>query len=402
MSGIMRIGLRHVGTPGYITNNNPTKYLQSMCHMRNGLFNHVPKNSFTSAQRGFTGYWKMIKTVARKSWDKLSGPTSIIIIGYCSYKMLTNRQIWTDSSTTYLNLDVDNFVLHIIHDAYKETLNYSMNPAKNITSSVLFNDVGIAVDKGSLLVPAIKNNTNSVIKINNEETQIEEPKLESFKLTVQAKNSDVIYTFHHTMNLKVKKVSETLQNESAADKQKQPLKEIIPLKVGKFNVLTPGITKTILLTSESLSKWTTVHPNYRPDPDEGYSTDEPSIFELHPKAGKSYLLYNTSAEVQKDDSDEVFHFNHLVTFECEKNSDEKQPLMLAQESEPWNVILDTGTILFKTQDGEKFAMRKMLNIKVFEDGEYTYLEMSPNFSYGSLVSRLSLVKPYLSKLISPN
>jgi len=65
MSGIIArvIGSRLAGTTKYITKQNTTKYLQSMCHVRNRC-SHITKNSITPGKSCYScnyklKYWKI-------------------------------------------------------------------------------------------------------------------------------------------------------------------------------------------------------------------------------------------------------------------------------------------------------------------------------------------------------
>ncbi|KAF7989297.1 hypothetical protein HCN44_007971 [Aphidius gifuensis] len=347
MSGIIAkiIGLRLVGTTKYITKQNTKKYLQSMCHVRNKC-SHITKNPITPAKKRSAGYWKTIKIY--------SVPFIVMNIAiYWAYIIKPNPSYWED--------------LRMWFAAMNETLKYSIIPSKIITSGVLFDDSEIKIESGEDNLTLVNDNTRNLILSKELDENIEKPfprgepmpikignfngLLDNGKLTLTTEDGDTTYTFHHTLSLKVKKSSTTLQNKIDAIKKNQ--RETIPTKIGKFNVLMPG-SKLTLKTPESEITWTGIVL----DPDiEGYNlenytrSDSVSSSDKFPVMGNFNYLSHTKVKIQADDSDEVYSFNQRLSIECDKKL-EKIAIKLAL-FEQINATFDTGTVVFKTQDGEK-------------------------------------------------
>ncbi|KAF7989303.1 hypothetical protein HCN44_007977 [Aphidius gifuensis] len=304
MSVISRIiGLRLVGTTKYITKQNTTKYLQSMCQVRNRC-SHTTKNPITPAQKKSAEYWKTIKICTM--------PLTIIgmnIAIYCAYKIKTDPEFWDD---------VDMWIA-----AWEETLKYSITPSKIITSSVLFDDSKMEIFVGDDYQEFENDNTRNLILSEELDANIQEPfprsepvpiKIDRFnglldngKLTLTTVDGDATFTFHHTLILEVKKTSTTLQDEIAAMKIEPS--EIVQKKISKFHVYLPD-HKVTLKTSKGENN---------------------------------------------------YHLIHNVTLECDKKVDENLQNIIATE-EPYpedmifevtNVLFDCGTVVFKTQDGRK-------------------------------------------------
>ncbi|KAF7989298.1 hypothetical protein HCN44_007972 [Aphidius gifuensis] len=360
MSGIIArfIGLRLVGTTKYITKQNTTKYLQSMCHVRNRC-NHITKNPITPARKESAGYWKTIKD--------FSVPLTIIgmnIAIYCAHKIKRNHKLWDD---------VDMLIA-----AIKETLKYSIIPSKIITSSVLFDDSKIEIFAEDDYLELENDNTRNLILSKELDANIQEPfprsepvpikfdrfngLLDNGKLTLTTVDGDTTFTFYQTLSLEIKKTSTTLQDEIAAMK-KEP-SEIVQKKISKFHVYLPD-HKVTLKTSKGENKWPSNSPL--------------KLRDAFPIIGSFSYSVEETVKIQADDSDEVYHLIHNVTLECDKKVDENLQNIIATE-EPYpedmifevtNVLFDCGTVVFKTQDGHKLIVRKKYDLGFAEDGQET-------------------------------
>ncbi|KAF7989342.1 hypothetical protein HCN44_008016 [Aphidius gifuensis] len=396
MSGIAKIiGLRLVRTTRYITKQNTTKYLQSMCHVRNG-FSHNTKNSITSAQKGSAGYWKTISAVTKKILWYSTIPFTIIVVNIAIYY---TDQFKTDP--TYWE------IFDMLGAVDNETLKYSIIPSKIITSSVLFDDSEIKIKSREDNLTLMNNNTRNLIISKELDANIQEPfpkgepipvkigklngLLDNGKLTLKTEDGDTTFTFHHTLSLGVKKTSTTLQNEIAAEKIEEP--ETTLKKNGKFNYTYSG-SKTTFKTPTSEKKWTTIHK-----PSEEFRLTLPSYEDLFPRIGNFSLLFENIVKIQADESDEVYHFKHNVNIECDKKVDKNLQNKIAvvkelsrdnaatkelsireiltEEIKTCYVLIDNGTVVFKRPDGHRVAVRYKLHVEVYEDGEKTYLIWLP-------------------------
>ncbi|KAF7989892.1 hypothetical protein HCN44_008566 [Aphidius gifuensis] len=371
MSGIVRIGLRLIGKTRYVPNNNTTKYLQSMCHVRNGS-SHVTKNSITSAQKRLAGYWNIISTVTKNILWYSTIPLTVIVVG-CTFVIIKTPTFWED--------------LDMVDEVEEETLKYSIIPSKIITSSVLFNDGVINIKTRDDEKTFTNENTRNLIISEELDANIQEPffkgkpiaitvgKFNGFldkgKLKLNTEDGNTTFTFHHTVGLEVKKLTETLLNEIAANEKEQP--EIIPQREGKFSYFFPG-SKMTMKTPGSLKKWT------------GFScTPSDSNFKkIFPIIGSFSSSGDTRVKIQKDNSDEVYYFTQIVNIECDKKLDENLQNQiaikkvssrndLAKEMKTCELVIDSGAVVFKTQDGDKFVVRHRLICEIFEVGEQTYL-----------------------------
>ncbi|KAF7989897.1 hypothetical protein HCN44_008571 [Aphidius gifuensis] len=400
MSGILRIGLRLVGPTRCIPNNNTTKCLQSMCHVRNG-FSQATKNSIASAQKKWTGYWKKICTVTTKTL-LYSSPITIFVANFFYEAIQEDSRFLADCDMIGL-------------PEGEQLLKYSIIPSKIITSSVLFNEGVINIktqDDGKTFT---NENTRNLIISEELDANIQEPffkgkpiaikvgkldgLLDNGKLTLKTKEGDTTFTFHHTVNLEVKKTSETLENEIAANQEEQP--EIIPSKIGKFNLLVPGNEMT-LKTPESEKKWTAINKCIYSDPNDPFDPRLPVYNDLFPITGNFSVSSDATVKIQEDENDEVFYLKQNVNIECDKkldeNSQNKLPAekelpgdetatenlsmkhILTEEIKTCEVTIDTGSVLFRAQDGKQMAVRQLLNIKVYEDGGKTYLNWLPHLA----------------------
>ncbi|KAF7989354.1 hypothetical protein HCN44_008028 [Aphidius gifuensis] len=396
MSGIAKIiGLRLVRTTNNITKQNTTKYLQSMCHARNG-FSHNTKNPITPAQKESAGYWS---AVTKKTLWYSTIPLTIIVVNIAIYytnKFKTDPEFCEDIAMTT--------------GANNETLKYSIIPSKIITSSVLFDDGEIKINTREDNITLINDNTRNLIISEELNANIQEPfpkgkpipikigkfngLLDNGKLTLKTEDGDATFTFHHTLGLGVKKTSTTLQNEMVAEKKEQA--EIEFKKLGKFNVIMPGSEFT-LKTPESEKKWMSIYK-----PDKNFILSLPAYEDLFPIIGNFSVLCNNTVKIQADKSDEVYFLEQRVNIECDKKVDEnlqskiaaekelprddvatrKSAIndMLTREIEVCDVIIDSGTVVFKRPDGHKVVVRYKLNVNFFEDDEKTYLLWRPEIT----------------------
>ncbi|XP_044015929.1 uncharacterized protein LOC122857698 [Aphidius gifuensis] len=288
--------------------------------------------------------------------------------------------------------------------AQKETLKYSIIPLKTITSSVLFDDGEIEIFTEEEHLSLKNDNTHNLILSEELDANVQEPfprgepipvkinrfngLLDNGELTLKTEDGDTTFTFHQTLSLEVKKTSTTLQNEIADEKKKQPTTTL--RKDGKFNLTYSGC-KTTLKTPTSEKKWTNMK---HPDDREKFKLNLPSYKDLFPIIGNFSFSFEDIVKIQADESDEVYHFKHNLNIECDKKLDENLRNKIAvvkelsrddvatnkslrkslpEEIKTCDVSIDSGTVLFKTQDGDKFAVRHILNVEVFEDGAKTYL-----------------------------
>ncbi|XP_044014066.1 uncharacterized protein LOC122856461 [Aphidius gifuensis] len=357
MSEIVKIGLRLVKTIYYITTQNTTKYLlQSMCHVRNGC-NYFTKSLITSAQKQSAGCWKIIKICPV--------PLTFIAMNiaiYCVYKIRTNHRFREELDMWYAARD--------------ETLKYSIIPSKTITSSVLFDDSQILLFTEEDDITLINDNTRNLILSEELNANIEEPfprgepipikfdrfngLLDNGKLTLKTEDGNTTFTYHHTLSLEVKKTSTTLQDEIAAMEKKT----FEQMKLGRFNALIPR-RKVTLKTSEG---------EYE------LPSNSPSKFrDAFPIIGSFIFSVDETVKIQADESDEVYHLKHNVKIECDKKVDENlQNIMATKEVSLLDMIpggtyptFDCGTVVFKTQDGEKVMVRKKMDFIIVENGPKT-------------------------------
>ncbi|XP_044014054.1 uncharacterized protein LOC122856451 [Aphidius gifuensis] len=232
--------------------------------------------------------------------------------------------------------------------------------------------------------------------------------LDNGKLILKTEDGDTTFTFHNTLSLEVKKTSTTLQNEIAAKKKEQP--EIILEKDGKFNFIYPG-SKSTLKTPTSEKKWPSMI-----NPDD--SLFLPLYHDTFPIIGNFSFSFEDTVKIQADESDEVYYFKHNVNIECDRKLDENLQnkiavvkelpesddatkelslrKILTKETKTCDVLIDSGTVVFKTEDGDKFAVRHILDVDVFDDGAKTYLrwnlQLTP-FHYKQItISKIKLFR----------
>ncbi|KAF7989891.1 hypothetical protein HCN44_008565 [Aphidius gifuensis] len=378
MSGFVKIGLRLFGTARYIPNKNTTKYLQSMCLVRNGS-SHVTKNSITSAQKKSAGYWKIISTVTKNILWYSTIPLTVIVVG-STYIVVKTPTFWEDIDAKIA--------------AEEETLKYSIIPSKIITSSVLFDDGVIQIKTQEDNIHLMNDNTRNLMGSKELNANILEPfprgkpipikigkftgLLDKGKLTLKTEEGDTTFTFHHTVGLEVKKLTETLQNEIAANEKEQT---IIRHRRGKFIYSFSGY-KITLETPEHIRELT------------GFSRilSDSNFNRMYPIIGNFSSSYDTTVKIQKDNSDEVYYCTQIVNVECDKKLDENLQNQLitikkvssrkdlAEEMKTCELVIDSGVIVFKTQDGDKFVVQHRLTCEVFEDGEQTYLNWTQDIN----------------------
>ncbi|KAF7989348.1 hypothetical protein HCN44_008022 [Aphidius gifuensis] len=332
------------------------------------------------AQKESAGYWKTIKIY--------SVPLTIIgmhIAIYCAYKIKTNHKFWEGIDMWLAAVD--------------ETLQYSIIPSKTITSSVLFDESKIILFTEKDDITLKNDNTRNLILSKELDENIQKPfprgepipikfdrfngLLDNGKLILKTEDGNTTFTFHHTLSLEVKKTSTTLQDE--ADKEKEPFKQ---MKIGKFNVLEPHHIVT-WKTSKGENRWpyTTVN---RSDPVTDVSSNSSLKFnDAFPIIGSFSFSVDETVKIQADDSDEVYHLKQNVRIECDKKVDENLQNIIATEEVSLldmipggtHSIFDCGTVVFKTQDGEKVIVRKKLDFIIWENGPKTeYLDALPQLS----------------------
>ncbi|KAF7989090.1 hypothetical protein HCN44_007400 [Aphidius gifuensis] len=263
MSLIVKIGLRLVGTTTkYIANNNTTKCLRSMCHMRNS-FTVSNKNLITSGKSynycnylqgrlqhtlvqkkstGYWNYWKIISTVTKVT---IIGPAIFIIVLLVSSKE-------AESFWKYLSMK---------YAAYREFFKYSIIPSKIITSSVLFNDgeVAIITPEDNIF---INDNTRDLIIGDELDANIQKPfprgkpipikigkyngLLDNGKLTLKTQEGDKTFTFHYELGLEVKKTTKRLQNNANEEEEEEgDGDETIKSEMKQFNIYYGSIITTL-------------------------------------------------------------------------------------------------------------------------------------------------------------
>ncbi|KAF7989352.1 hypothetical protein HCN44_008026 [Aphidius gifuensis] len=184
--------------------------------------------------------------------------------------------------------------------------------------------------------------------------------LDNGKLTLKTEDGNTTFTYHHTLSLEVKKTSTTLQDEIAAMEKKT----FEQMKLGRFNALIPR-RKVTLKTSEG---------EYE------LPSNSPSKFrDAFPIIGSFIFSVDETVKIQADESDEVYHLKHNVKIECDKKVDENlQNIMATKEVSLLDMIpggtyptFDCGTVVFKTQDGEKVMVRKKMDFIIVENGPKT-------------------------------
>ncbi|KAF7989306.1 hypothetical protein HCN44_007980 [Aphidius gifuensis] len=291
------------------------------------------------AQKQSAGCWKIIKIY--------SLPFIVMNIGiYCVYKIKRDNEFWER---------VDMRIA-----AMEETLKYSIIPSKIITSSVLFDDSSIEIFKEKYL-SLINDNTRNLILSKELDANIQEPfprgepvpikiggvngLLDNGKLTLKTGDSDTTFTFHNTLILEVTKTSTTLQDAKKYELLKQK-------RIGKFNVLIPAYKITKKTSKDEKTLLTTTVDR---------SNSSLKFEDIFPITGNFSFSFEAIVKIQPDDSDEVYHLIHNVKIECDKKVDENLKNMIATKevspkdmvTEGTNVTVDCGTVVFKTQDGEK-------------------------------------------------
>ncbi|KAF7989356.1 hypothetical protein HCN44_008030 [Aphidius gifuensis] len=322
------------------------------------------------APKESAGYWKMIGAFTKKTLWYSTVPLSIII-GYYAYLVKTDPRFWEDWD-----------MLGAVND---ETLKYSIIPSKIITSSVLFDDGEIRIKTRENNINLMNDNTRNLIISEELDANIQEPLprgkpipikigkfnglLDNGKLTLKTEDGDTTFTFQQTLSLEVKKTSTTLQNGIAAEKKEEPATTLE--KDGKFNLTHSGC-KTTLKTPESEKKWTNIHsPD---DPGVDFELNLPSYKDLFPIIGNFSFSFEDIVKIQADDSDEVYHFKHNLNVECDKKLDENLQNKtfvvkelseddvathkslkknLPEEIKTCDASIDSGTVVFKNQDGDK-------------------------------------------------
>ncbi|KAF7989117.1 hypothetical protein HCN44_007427 [Aphidius gifuensis] len=353
MSAIANIGLRLVGTAKYITNNISTKCLRSMC------INGSTNNSITSAQEKSTENLKIENADKKKKFE-------CSIIG-----------------------------------------------KKIITSSVFFNWSGITIktpeDKKSFINPH-----TSFIKISNElnENKTERApagksppmikigkfnaKLRRGELTLATQEGDKTFIFSHGLYLGVKKSTKNLENEVAAKKKEN---ETIPSKIGEFNILHDS--KLTLKTSEGEKKLTTNHRFCTETGEEvtknlqnGIAAEyvAPKKNAISPIIGNFNLSFNDRLELQKQKSDELYEVRHGLNITFDKKSNENSlneittkeefptDKTISSEINRCDVLFNSGGVLFETQNGDKILVQQILDIKIYEDGSATSIDVTPHLN----------------------
>ncbi|KAF7989353.1 hypothetical protein HCN44_008027 [Aphidius gifuensis] len=403
MSGIIAkiIGSRLVGSTKYITKQNTTKYLQSMCHVRNRC-SHITKNPITPAQKESAGYWKTIKYY--------SVPLTILgmnIAIYCAYKIKTDHEFWKE--------------LNMLIAVEYETLKYSIKPSKTITSSVFFDDGEIRIktrERNRLLV---NDNTRNLIIGEELDENIQEPfsreepipikigrfngLLDNGKLTLE--DGDGTLTFHHTLSLEVKKTSTTLQDEITAmeeepseiqltkmskldvfvpdnyfssriaAKEKKPVK-IQQTKIDKFNILASDNELSLKISNDEF-KW----------PDNTVDRSNPVYSDIFPTTENFSFSSHGIVKIQADDSDEVFYIKQNVNFDYNRKSDKNLQNIIVTKKlstenelpEATRIKFDSGVVVFKTQDGEKIIVKQRYEIFIFKDGEKISIDGKPYLTF---------------------
>ncbi|KAF7997483.1 hypothetical protein HCN44_006054 [Aphidius gifuensis] len=306
MSGIMRIGLRLVRTTRSIPNNNPTKYLQPMCHVRNN-FIHVPKNLFTSAQKKSAGYWKK---------------TKITLISLCFF-MFPITIIWTYKKVPGILEAFRTALDEVITVAEKGTLKHSILPLTIVTSSVLLDDDKIQIKTQKDNIRLMNDNTHILMGSKDMDESILEPfpkgkpipikigklngLLDNGKLTLTTEDGDT------TWNLK--EMDFNLPHEN----------EIIPV-IGKFSLSCNTRVKIQKDKSEKAYHFTQM---------------------VHLECDKK-LDENTQSEIATK-----IKSSHEIT----------------EEMKLCDVIIDSGIVVCKTHNGDKIAARRILTCEVFEDAQ---------------------------------
>ncbi|KAF7989349.1 hypothetical protein HCN44_008023 [Aphidius gifuensis] len=386
MSVISRIiGLRLVETTKYITKQNTTKFLQSMCQVRNRCI-HTTKNPMTPAQKKSAVYWK-----------KMTYSITLTVIGiYCAYKSETFRRIYESGEMWIIAED--------------ESLKYSITPSKIITSGVLFDDGQIELFTEKDYLSLENDNTRNLILSEELDANIQEPfprgepvpvKFDKFnglldngKLTLTTEDGDKTFTFHHTVSLEVKKTSTTLQDEIAAEKRNPS--EIVHKKFGQFTYLLPRYYPVTLKTSTGAEyTWPDRPILYWRRFNIEISDTSKSYRTAFPINGNFSLSVEEPVKIQADDSDEVYLLKHNVHLECDEKVNKKPKNIIATKKRSLEklqkrcthksvsqkdmspgvtlVVFRSGTVVFKTQDGRKVIVRNVFYMIVAEDGQKTLL-----------------------------
>ncbi|KAF7989343.1 hypothetical protein HCN44_008017 [Aphidius gifuensis] len=98
--------------------------------------------------------------------------------------------------------------------------------------------------------------------------------------------------------------------------------------------------------------------------------------------GVDGLLDNGKLTLKTGDSDTTFYFKQNVNFEYDRKLDENLQNIIDTKKLPAEDMLsdetcinfDSGTVVFKTQDGEKIMVRHRCLIILFKDGQKIFLD----------------------------
>ncbi|KAF7989350.1 hypothetical protein HCN44_008024 [Aphidius gifuensis] len=376
MSEVVKIPLRLVKTTYHITTQNTTKFLlQSICHMKNAC-SQIIKNLIASVKSSHSsqksvGCWKIIKMYPVPSTFIVMN----IAIIYCAYKITTNSGF--------------RLRIFMLIAAREETLKYSIIPSKTITSSVLFDDSQVSIFTRGGVELLQNDNTRNLILSEELDANIQKPfprgepvsikiigvngLLDNGKLTLKtAEDSNKTLIYHHTLSLEIKKTSTTSQDEIAAKETESS--EIQQRKISKFNISIPD-NELSLKTSKGEYKW----------PDTSVVRFNLVYSYILPITENFSFSFQRIVKIQADDSDEVFYFKQNVNFEYDRKLDGNlQNRIIAKElsgeeevSKTTFVEFDSGTVVFKTQDGKKIVARQRCQITLYEGVEKIYLYAKP-------------------------
>ncbi|KAF7989382.1 hypothetical protein HCN44_008056 [Aphidius gifuensis] len=248
---------------------------------------------------------------------------------------------------------------------------YSIVPSKIISSSVFLSDGLIEMKTRDDSLTLENDNTRNLILNEELDANLEEPfprgepvpikiggvdgLLDNGKLTLKTEDGDTTFTFHHTLSLEVEKTSTTLQNE--VKEKQQP--GITLKKNGRFNYIYSG-SKTTLKTPTSEKESTAIKVDYQLKPDDNVGLKTLLDKDSTPLIGNFSVLSDATIKIQANKSDEVYYFKHSVNIECDKKLDGNLDNKIVAGKEnpknkiiPEEVILDSGTVVFQTQDGKR-------------------------------------------------